>query len=413
MLWQAVQTLLDAKPGLILVIYTATPLPSRTEIQSKVHSLFNIALSSAQMDSIRFVPLTTHTLLDARWYPRFTLLGQSLGSIICSVECFARHPVDLWCDTTGAAFTYILPFLLGSYTVAYTHYPTISSAMQERVSNRTAAHNNTVSGSMIGTAVKVVYYRIFALLYSICGNCCLDLCMANSSWTREHLEQLWSRLHARQRIHTVFPPCDITTQPPLDNRAPTIVCVGQFRPEKNHALLLHSFALWKKETRVPPSIKCQVRLCLIGGVRNQQDQQRVDALRLLASDLGIDDAVSFVLNASYSHLIGLCSNALIGAHCMWNEHFGICIVEYMSLGLVPIVHNSGGPRLDIVPPTTGFLASTAAEYAHHMDSVITAYASDPVSPLAPLRTTARLHIRQFAASCFSTRLLAALGPLLQ
>lgn len=35
---------------------------------------------------------------------------------------------------------------------------------------------------------------------------------------------------------------------------------------------------------------------------------------------------------------------------MWNEHFGIAVVEYMASGLIPIVHASAGPLLDIVTP---------------------------------------------------------------
>ena len=33
---------------------------------------------------------------------------------------------------------------------------------------------------------------------------------------------------------------------------------------------------------------------------------------------------------------------------MWNEHFGISIVEMMAAGLVVIAHKSGGPLMDII-----------------------------------------------------------------
>jgi alpha-1,2-mannosyltransferase len=36
---------------------------------------------------------------------------------------------------------------------------------------------------------------------------------------------------------------------------------------------------------------------------------------------------------------------------MWNEHFGISIVEMMAAGLVVVAHNSGGPKDDIVDTT--------------------------------------------------------------
>jgi alpha-1,2-mannosyltransferase len=63
---------------------------------------------------------------------------------------------------------------------------------------------------------------------------------------------------------------------------------------------------------------------------------------------------------------------------MWNEHFGIGIVEMMAAGLIVVAHNSGGPKSDIVvplpnasgPTTTGFLASSADEYAECMHRVL-------------------------------------------
>lgn len=39
--------------------------------------------------------------------------------------------------------------------------------------------------------------------------------------------------------------------------------------------------------------------------------------------------VEFVVNAPYSELKGWLGRASVGLHTMWNEHFGICVVEYM------------------------------------------------------------------------------------
>lgn len=35
---------------------------------------------------------------------------------------------------------------------------------------------------------------------------------------------------------------------------------------------------------------------------------------------------------------------------MWNEHFGISLVEMMAAGLIVVGHRSGGPLRDIVVP---------------------------------------------------------------
>lgn len=60
---------------------------------------------------------------------------------------------------------------------------------------------------------------------------------------------------------------------------------------------------------------------------------------------------------------------------MWNEHFGISIVEMLAAGLLVIAHNSGGPAMDIIngisgPNQTGYLASTEEEYAKCMKDAI-------------------------------------------
>jgi alpha-1,2-mannosyltransferase len=56
---------------------------------------------------------------------------------------------------------------------------------------------------------------------------------------------------------------------------------------------------------------------------------------------------------------------------MWNEHFGIGIVEMMAAGLVVIAHDSGGPKSDIVVPgLTGYLASNEHDYARLMYQVL-------------------------------------------
>lgn len=37
----------------------------------------------------------------------------------------------------------------------------------------------------------------------------------------------------------------------------------------------------------------------------------------------------------------LIKEALIGLHTMWNEHFGISVVEGMAAGTIMVAHNSG------------------------------------------------------------------------
>ena len=66
---------------------------------------------------------------------------------------------------------------------------------------------------------------------------------------------------------------------------------------------------------------------------------------------------------------------LIGLHTMWNEHFGIGVVECMAAGLIMIAHRSGGPMMDIIEERdmsrNGFLAANENEYAQSIAAVLT------------------------------------------
>jgi alpha-1,2-mannosyltransferase len=77
---------------------------------------------------------------------------------------------------------------------------------------------------------------------------------------------------------------------------------------------------------------------------------------------------------------------------MWNEHFGISIVEMMAAGLITIAHDSGGPKSDIItPPTTGFLATTETQYAQAMQHVFSMSASEQQA----IRDAARVSMARF------------------
>lgn len=80
----------------------------------------------------------------------------------------------------------------------------------------------------------------------------MQVVMANSSWTKNHLKDLWWKLEVAK---VVFPPCDtenLQKIPRLDKpsgQQQFICSIAQFRPEKNHLLQLEAFALAKKELR--------------------------------------------------------------------------------------------------------------------------------------------------------------------
>lgn len=171
----------------------------------------------------------------------------------------------------------------------------------------------------------MVYYCLFALLYGMAGSCS-DLIMVNSSWTLDHILSLW---RAPNRTSVVHPPCDVSSflDVPLvedgDRKCHSIVSIGQFRPEKDHWLQIRAFKKVLDRRREAPGGREALKLVLIGGCRNVQDEDRVLMLRGLCQELGVADRVEFKLNVPFEELKSEMGEATIGLHTMWNEHFGI------------------------------------------------------------------------------------------
>lgn len=309
-------------PEAVYVVYTGDVDVSSQQMLEGAFRRFNVRL----IRPVRFVFLRKRYLVEDSLYPHFTLLGQSLGSILLGWEALMQCVPDVYIDSMGYAFTLPLFKYLGGCRVgSYVHYPTVSTDMLSVVQNQNAGFNNAafITRNPVLSRVKLAYYRIFAVVYGLAGSCS-DVVMVNSSWTLNHILSLWK---AGNRTSVVYPPCDV--QAFLDiplceaEAAPghLLVSVGQFRPEKNHPLQIRAFAKLLSEKVAEP--RPALKLILIGGCRNQDDERRVNHLRRLSEDLGVQEAVEFKINIPFDELKNYLSEATIGLHTMWNEHFGI------------------------------------------------------------------------------------------
>jgi alpha-1,2-mannosyltransferase len=154
-----------------------------------------------------------------------------------------------------------------------------------------------------------------------------------------------------------------------------VISLGQFRPEKDHGLQIRAFHAFREKDLVKFH---DIKLVMIGGCRNEGDAQLVAGLKKQIDELELSHVVEIRTNISIQELEDFLSKALCGLHTMWNEHFGINVVEMQAAGCIPIAHNSGGPRSDIIEPVkvgekgsegqaTGYLAATATEYADALE----------------------------------------------
>ncbi|KAF9464212.1 glycosyltransferase family 4 protein [Collybia nuda] len=398
-LWTVIAALQRTEPDIVSVVYSGDVDASKQDIINKIKARFDITLNPT---TLHFVFLHSRWLVEGSTWPRFTLVGQSIGSMFLGWEAMSQLVPDLYIDTMGYAFTFHVVSLLGKIPMgAYVHYPTISTDMLARVRSRKQGHTNAdnISSSSILTWGKLLYYRIFMYYYALSLRNA-SFVMVNSSWTKNHVDSILQYsdrfldfVHylpplallclvthdaGIRNSQIVYPPCDTRemTQFSVEGRERIILSLAQFRPEKDHATQLHAFARLLQEHPEFSNVREKdVKLVLVGGSRNVEDATRVEGLRSLARDLGIEDHTQFIVNASYPDMLQWLSRSSVGLSTMVDEHFGINVVEFMAAGVIPVTHASGGPLKDIVVPVdgkpTGFHALTPETFATALHTALT------------------------------------------
>ncbi|KAJ7723442.1 mannosyltransferase, partial [Mycena maculata] len=384
-LWTAIAYIQRTHPDLLCVVYTGDTSATKSSILEKVQSRFSITLSPS---TLHFLFLTRRILVEDSTYPHFTLIGQSLGSVCLVVEALSLLVPDAYIDTMGYAFTLPVVRFLGIPAGAYVHYPTVSPPMISRVRH----------------TAKLAYYHAFMLLYALALRRA-RLIMVNSSWTKKHVDAVLAYPPGGRwgivRTRVVYPSCDTREMArlPLEDRERVVLSIAQFRPEKDHAAQVRALhALLNTH----PEYKAEgIQLVLIGGCRNAGDEARVEELRRLAKELGVEPHVQFVLNAPYPDMLAWLGRASIGLNTMLDEHFGINVVEFMAAGVIPIAHASGGPLEDIVVPfqgkITGYHATTPASFA---DAIHTAFTLSPEADLAIRQRARTWAVQRFSEAEF-------------
>lgn len=362
-LWCAIQATQTAYPNSIITIYSSWKDANTTANDALSHAKEVITSQfGLNVDNIRFHAIDISRaarLVDATNYPRFTLVLQAFGGATLGAIAFVRHPVDIFVDTANLNFALIAPKMLGARTVSYVHYPVVSSDMLRSVSRGAASFNNSadIARSRARTAAKIWYYRMFGRIYGISARF-IDAAAANSSWTARHLRELWG-----VDVDVIFPPCELRDVGRTKREGGLMVSVGQFRPEKNHALQMELMRMLRARGMEGG------RLVMVGGTRDRADERRAGELVKVAEKEGL--AVEVRTNVDMRCLQDLVDRAEIGVHTMRDEHFGISVVELMAGGVIVVAHRSGGVASDIIHDgETGFLANGVDEYADCVQRIL-------------------------------------------
>ncbi|OVA02736.1 Glycosyl transferase [Macleaya cordata] len=404
-LWCAVKAIQEENPDLDYVIYTGDHDASPESLMSRAIDRFGVKL----LQPPQVVHLYKRKWIEEATYPRFTMIGQSFGSVYLSWEALCKYTPLIYFETSGYAFTYPLARMFGCKVFCYTHYPTISSDMVSRVLKQDPLYNNDplIARSIWLSRCKVIHYIFFSWMYGFVGSCA-HLAMVNSSWTQAHIVKLWRIPNRTKRI---YPACDTSGLQvlPLERpvNTPTIISVAQFRPEKAHTLQLEAFsvAIRKLDPDSP-----RPKLQFVGSCRNKEDDERLQKLKDKAIELKVEKDVEFYKNLMYRDLVRLLGGAIAGMHSMIDEHFGISIVEYMAAGAIPIAHNSAGPKMDIVleedGEQTGFLARSVEEYA---DAILQLLRMSEAERLE-MAAAARKRASRFSEQRFYDDFKAAISP---
>ncbi|KAJ6044564.1 uncharacterized protein N7446_002757 [Penicillium canescens] len=428
-LWEAVRATQKRWPKAICAIYTGDHEVNKATMLEKVENRFNIQLHAP---TVVLLYLTTRKYVVSSSYPYMTLLGQSLGSLIVAYDAFTLLVPDIFIDTMGYAFTLALcKWLFPTVPVgAYVHYPTISTDMLASLDDQSGVQGiNSGAGKGWKGKIKRRYWQLFARLYGWVGQQ-IDVVMCNSSWTAAHIRSLWgsgnkdtgSGEGTASSPAVVFPPTavsELESTIAVDaesekTRQPVLLYIAQFRPEKNHPLVLRSFARFLQERANNPACAGQPepRLVLIGSVRHASpDETHIYNLRLLAHELRIRDQTTFLCDAPWPAVLTHLGTASVGVNAMWNEHFGICVVEYQAAGLICVTHDSGGPREDIVidlgDGATGFRAETEEQFAASFEAALALPEAEKIA----MRQRARRSARRFTEEEFSRKWLDQVGKL--
>lgn len=162
------------------------------------------------------------------------------------------------------------------------------------------------------------------------------LVLTNSTWTAS---KIYRAYHVVPQV--VYPPVNIEEfqryceEHGCPHNERIVVTVSRFTPEKHLERIVDLAKLLPK-----------YQFMIIGSTYKYSDKV-IKTIEEAMTRKGVDN-VSLLRDAPRKDMLSIMARARYYVHPPFAEHFGISIVEAMSMGLVPFVYKDGGAWYDIV-----------------------------------------------------------------
>ena len=161
------------------------------------------------------------------------------------------------------------------------------------------------------------------------------LILVNSNFTKSVIQE-W--LGVKSLV--VYPPVDLEK----------IQFNSKNRVRKNVVLTISRIEETKRLDEIIEIAKkttIDLKFVIVGNTYGHSLEQYLENFIKKINNAGLTDRVFVIANASENEKLYWLSQSIIFLHPMKWEHFGIAVVEGMAAGLIPVVHKSGGPWIDI------------------------------------------------------------------
>jgi len=216
--------------------------------------------------------------------------------------------------------------------VSYVHFPTFAllhPALEEIAKYHLPAYASSRKDEMMMRMRQPVYKSLMEHSAVV---------LANSHFTKNCLDKV-----VDAETSVLYPPVDVEG----------IIGLAETSGERRNAVVTISHIRRDKRLELIPEIAKKVEEAEFLVIGHIHDSDYHGELLQAVEDMGVEERVSFETGLDRGGLLRSIVEAKVYLHTMPYEHFGISPVEAMAAGLVPVVHRSGGPYLDVLDGKQG------------------------------------------------------------